>query len=187
MSEPTRGGICFSARSDAERNTAMKKPMAAIVAILAAISPALAGGPDADDANPAARTLQRTLQQTPNTGGVAPDRTTTASLGDKFDAAIAGMRSAGQSAEQVKTMTRIGDIKVVDVGTSDDASRRAAIDKAAADNRSGIESLQAAVRSNNALSTALKAQSAAPEKVVATRLDTDGSLTIYVDKSADFR
>jgi hypothetical protein len=80
-------------------------------------------------------------------------------------------------------MTKVAFVQIVDVGSGEEAERQA-VDKAAAQNREGIKSLQDAIRANTALAAKLAEKSVKPESVVATKLNDDGSLTVYVDKSA---
>jgi hypothetical protein len=125
--------------------------------------------------------MSGSVQQTPNTGGVAPAEGAAAQGQSPAEAAIAGMRSGAESAKRVQTMSKVAFVRIVDVGGKND---QAAVEKAASENRESIKSLREAVKANAALSAKLEEKSVKPESVVAARLNDDGSLTIYIDKSA---
>ncbi len=121
--------------------------------------------------------------QTPNTGGLKTDMGTTASVGNKFDEAIAGIQLSKDSARRVKTMSKVSSVHVVDVGHGS-VKKQAALTKAIGDNRAGVVGLQDAIDKNASLKAKLRGKSVDPSDVVATKLRSDGSLTVYVDKSA---
>jgi hypothetical protein len=141
-----------------------------------------AAGPP-NNANTATRVMSGSVQQTPNTGGVAPEDDAPAQGRSPTDAAIAGMRSSAESAMRVQSMKKVAFIEVVDVGSGEKAEQ-AALDRAASENSEGINGLRDAIRANAPLSAKLEEKSVRVEDVVATSLNDDGSLTVYVDKSA---
>ncbi|MBN9075223.1 MAG: hypothetical protein BGN87_03880 [Rhizobiales bacterium 65-79] len=155
---------------------------AVIAGILLSSLPAFAAGP-ANNTNKATKAMSDSVQQTPNTGGVAPEDSAPAQGQSKLDIVVAGIRRSADSAKRVQSMTKVAFVQIVDVGSGEEAERQA-VDKAAAQNREGIKSLQDAIRANTALAAKLAEKSVKPESVVATKLNDDGSLTVYVDKSA---
>jgi hypothetical protein len=159
----------------------MKKTTIGIAAIcmLAPAFPSLAAGPR-NDTNGATSKMSNSIQQTPNTGGVAPADNGAAQKQDPLDAAIDGMRKSQESAKRVQSMKKVAFLRIVDVGSSGD---KAAIGRAATENRDGIKALRDAIGANAALRGKLADKSLKPEQVVAVKLNDDGSLTVYVDKS----
>ncbi|MGN6464659.1 MAG: hypothetical protein ACTHLP_04140 [Rhizobiaceae bacterium] len=144
--------------------------------------PAFAAGP-ANNANKATKAMSDSVQQTPNTGGVAPAEGAATPGESAIDSAIAGIRASGDSARRVQSMSKVASIQIVDVGSGGE-SERGAVAKAASENRTGIKSLQDAIQANTALNAKLQEKSVKPQDVVATKLKDDGSLTVFVDKSA---
>jgi hypothetical protein len=159
----------------------MKKIATGAVACMLVLSlPSFAAGPR-NDTNDATRTMSDSVQQTPNTGGVAPEDSGAAQKESPPDAAIAGMRKSQESAKRVQSMSKVAFLRVVDVGKGGD---KAAVDKAATENRDGIKALQDAIRANASVQGKLTEKSVKPESVVAVKLNDDGSLTVYIDKAA---
>jgi hypothetical protein len=144
--------------------------------------PAFAAGP-ANNANKATKAMSNSVQQTPNTGGVAPAEGAATPGASPLEAAIAGIRASGDSARRVQSMKKVASIQIVDVGSGGE-SERGAVEKAASENRADVKSLQDAIEANAALNAKLQEKSVKPQDVVATKLKDDGSLTVFVDKSA---
>jgi hypothetical protein len=155
---------------------------AAMTCMFVLSPPTFAAGPP-NSANTAARAMGGSVQQTPNTGGVAPEDAAPVQGRSSADAAIAGMRSSAESAMRVQSMKEVAFVQVVDVGSGDKAEQTA-LDRAASENSDGIKGLRDAIRANAPLSAKLDEKSVRVEDVVATSLNDDGSLTVYVDKSA---
>lgn len=142
--------------------------------------PSIAAGPR-NDTNKATRSMSDSVQQTPNTGGVAPEDSGVAQKQSPVDAAVAGIRASEEGAARVQSMKKVAFLRVVDVGASSD---KAEIDKAVAANRNGVKALQDAIDANASLQVKLKEKSIKSKQVVAVKLNDDGSLTVYVNKSA---
>lgn len=142
--------------------------------------PSIAAGPR-NDTNKATRSMSDSVQQTPNTGGVAPEDSGVAQKRSPVDAAVAGIRASEEGAARVQSMKKVAFLRVVDVGASSD---KAEIDKAVAANRNGVKALQDAIDANASLQVKLKEKSIKSKQVVAVKLNDDGSLTVYVNKSA---
>ena len=142
--------------------------------------PSIAAGPR-NDTNKATRSMSDSVQQTPNTGGVAPEDSRAAQKQGPVDAAVAGIRASEEGAARVQSMKKVAFLRVVDVGASSD---KAEIDKAVAANRNGVKALQDAIDANASLQVKLKEKSIESKQVVAVKLNDDGSLTVYVNKSA---
>jgi hypothetical protein len=142
--------------------------------------PSIAAGPR-NDTNKATRSMSDSVQQTPNTGGVAPEDSGAAQKQSPVDAAVAGIRASEEGAARVQSMKKVAFLRVVDVGASSD---KAEIDKAVAANRNGVKALQDAIDANAPLQVKLKEKSIKSKQVVAVKLNDDGSLTVYVNKSA---
>jgi hypothetical protein len=154
---------------------------AAMTGMLVLCAPAFAAG-SANNTNNATKAMSDSVQQTPNTGGVAPEDTAPKQGESSVQAAISAMRSSEESATRVKSMTKVAFVQVVDVGSG--KSDQSAIDKAASENRAGIKSLQDAIQENTSLKAKLDEKSVKAADVVATKLNDDGSLTVYIDKSS---
>jgi hypothetical protein len=157
----------------------------AIIGIAAACTfvlavPAFAAGPR-NDTNSATRSMSDSVQQTPNTGGVAPEDSGAARKQSPLDAAVAGIRASEDGAARVQSMKKVASLRIVDVGAGGDKTE---IDKAVAENRNGVKALQDAIEANASLQVQLKEKSIRSEQVVAVKLNDDGSLTVYVNKSA---
>jgi hypothetical protein len=142
--------------------------------------PSFAAGPR-NDANSATRSMSDSVQQTPNTGGVAPEDSSAARKRSPLDAAVAGIRASEDGAARVQSMKKVAFLRIVDVGSG---GGKAEIDKAVAENRSGVKALRDAIHANTPLQGKLKEKSIEPDQVVAVKLNDDGSLTVYVNKSA---
>jgi hypothetical protein len=160
-----------------------KSAIAAAATCLFVLSPpSFAAGPP-NNANTATKAMSGSVQQTPNTGGVAPAEGAAGQGQSPVEVAISAMRSSADSAKRVQTMSKVAFVQIVDVG-SGGKTDQAAVQKAASENREGIKSLQDAIQANAALSDKLGEKSVKSESVVAAKLNDDGSLTIYIDKSA---
>lgn len=153
---------------------------AAAACMLVLTVPSFAAGPR-NDANDATRTMSDSVQQTPNTGGMAPEESGAAQKQSPLDAAVAGIRASEEGAARVQSMSKVASLRIVDVGAGGD---KAAIDKAITESRNGIKALRDAIRANDPLQSKLKEKSIKPEQIVAVKLNDDGSLTVYVNKSA---
>ncbi|MDN5927926.1 MAG: hypothetical protein L0I29_12705 [Hyphomicrobiales bacterium] len=160
----------------------MRKATVGVAAawMLALAVPSFAAGPR-NDANSATSKMSDSVQQTPNTGGVAPADSGAGERQSPLDAAVAGIRASEEGAVRVQSMKKVASLRIVDVGAGSD---RTAIDKAVAENRSGVKALRNAIRANNPLQGKLGEESIRPEQVVAVKLNDDGSLTVYVEKPA---
>jgi hypothetical protein len=142
--------------------------------------PSFAAGPR-NDTNKATWSMSDSVQQTPNTGGVAPEDSGAAQKQSPVNAAVAGIRASKDGAARVQSMKKVAFLRIVDVGAGSD---KAEIDKAVAENRNGVKALQDAIHANAPLQGKLKEKSIEPDQVVAVKLNDDGSLTVYVKKSA---
>lgn len=158
----------------------MRKATIAVAAASALVLavPSFAAGPR-NDANSATRSMSDSVQQTPNTGGVAPEDSAAARKQSPLDAAVAGIRASEDGAARVQSMKKVASLRIVDVGSGG----KAEIDKAVAENRSGVKALRDAIHANAPLQGKLKEKSIEPDQVVAVKLNDDGSLTVYVNKS----
>jgi hypothetical protein len=144
--------------------------------------PSFAAGPP-NNTNTATRAMSGSVQQTPNTGGVAREDGGATPGQGSVDAAIAGIRSSAESAKRVQSMSKVAFVQIVDIGSGGE-EERVAIDKAVSENRDGINGLRDAIRANAPLSARLDEKSVKPESVMATKLNDDGSLTVFIDKSS---
>jgi hypothetical protein len=152
----------------------------AVACTLVLAVPSFAAGPR-NDTNKATRSMSDSVQQTPNTGGVAPEDSGAAQKQSPVDAAVAGIRASEEGASRVQSMKKVASLRIVDIGAG---SGKAEIDKAIAANRNGVKALQDAIDANAPLQVKLKEKSIKSEQVVAVKLNDDGSLTVYVNKSA---
>jgi hypothetical protein len=144
--------------------------------------PSFAAGPP-NNTNKATKAMSDSVQQTPNTGGVSPEDTTKAHADDSADSAVSAMRASAQSTTRVKSMTKVAFVKIVDLGSSGEGDQKA-IETASSENRGDIKKLQDAIQANDSLRAKLEEKSVKPGDVLATKLNDDGSLTVYVNKAA---
>lgn len=142
--------------------------------------PSIAAGPR-NDANKATRSMSDSVQQTPNTGGVAPEDSGAAQKQSPVDAAVAGIHASEDGAARVQSMKKVAFLRIVDVGTGAD---KAVIEKAVAANRKGVKALRDAIDANASLHVKLEEKSIKSGQILAVKLNDDGSLTVFVQKPA---
>jgi hypothetical protein len=108
--------------------------------------------------------------------GTATDGDTTVGAPVKLEPVLTAISSGKKASSAIKKATTIGAVEVVDLSTVADSK----LQKAIAKNQTAIKQLQASVRSNAQLSSALEAQGVDASQIVAANFQSGGALTVYV-------
>jgi len=150
---------------------------ASIIALAAAAAPALAqtGTLNGDAAGSAAGTVTTPV----NPDIVVPDVSTTSSTNATggLDAALAAINGSKDSANQLGAVTAVSTVNVVKIGELDaSGSLKGAVDA----NKDNATGLQAAIKANAAVSAKLKEQNIDVSSVVGSKVEADGSITVFV-------
>lgn len=111
--------------------------------------------------------------------GTGTDAGTTASTASDMDSFVTILGTGSDAARTIGTMKQVSSVTVVN--TSDLAkANKQAYDAALNNNVKPITDLQAAVAANEAFSTELVKSKVQATDVVATKVNADGSVTVYV-------
>lgn len=155
----------------------MKRTIALAAASMIAVA-GLAAPSFAEDAmKPAAGT------ETQSGTTASPDAATTASTTAEVDtsALIAAIGANQTSVTQIPTITDVSKLKVVkvsDIATADEDKTK--LETALSENKEQVTALQTAVDANAALKAELEKQQVEASSVVATKMEADGSMTVFV-------
>lgn len=155
----------------------MKRTIALAAASMIAVA-GLAAPSFAEDAmKPAAGT------ETQSGTTASPDAGTTASTTAEVDtsALIAAIGANQTSVTQIPTITDVSKLKVVkvsDIATADEDKTK--LETALSENKEQVTALQTAVDANAALKAELEKQQVEASSVVATKMEADGSMTVFV-------
>lgn len=108
------------------------------------------------------------------------DTSTTASTGTKADlgTVLSAIQASGNTATAIQTMTTVGAVNIVKLSPT--GNDKQALDKAVDDNQADITGVQAAIMANSALKTKLDAETIDTSAIVAARIESDGSVTVFV-------
>lgn len=114
------------------------------------------------------------------TGGVSPDTGTTAAV--EAEPTIADLTAAidanATSATQIGTITDVSEVKVVKV--SELGGNATDLQAKLTEKQDDLTKLQSAVEANAALKAELDKQQVEVSSVVATEIEADGAVTVYV-------
>jgi len=166
-----------------KRNLLLAASVAAIAAFSVpafAESPAQAEDPDSTgqtQINPGAQQLNA---EEPNQA----DTTTTGAIAVSDIETLSPVMAAGtRTAGQIQTITTVGEIKVVHVNDWASANKQA-FDAAMSQNMKPINDLQAALAANTAVGARMTEQKVQATHVIASQVQPDGSLVLYVYEGA---
>ena len=169
----------------------MKRTLAMITAVLmASAAPALAGEAMKKDAVDAQLGTSTETQIEADAGTSTDmdagadldiDTGTTASTGAdaNFGSVISAIQADQTSPAEIESMTDVSGVEVVRVSELQ-GSDPAALDNALEQNNAQVTELRTAIEANPAITAKLEEEAVDVSSVVATKMDTDGSLTIYV-------
>jgi hypothetical protein len=154
-----------------------------LVAGLATAPVSAAGENQADKVQDAAGAPPSKTDKTPNTGGVAPDKGTTGSVANDGTindllSAIADSRTTATAIGAMRQVSRLNVVKVSTMVKGDDAR---SVANAVKDSGPDHKALQSAIRNNPALNAKLQAKKTKPSRIVAARIEADGTVTIFAD------
>ncbi len=108
------------------------------------------------------------------------DMTTTASTTvESIETLMPVMAAGTTTAGQIQTLTQVSTVHVIRVNDWASANKQA-FDAAMSQNMKPVSDLQAALAANTAVSTRLGEQQVMPGKVVASQIQSDGSMVVYV-------
>ncbi len=129
-----------------------------------------------DAARPAAPAETSTTTVSPDVGTTQSTRPVT-----DLEAVKAAVNANDRSAKQIPTIAGIGTIKVVRLSDIEaDATDRQVLDSMLSAAKDKVDLLQKAIAGNAALKAALDKERVEPSAIVATRLEADGSLTVFL-------
>jgi hypothetical protein len=151
-----------------------------ILALAAFATPSFAESPaQSGDADATGQT-----QINPGVQQLNTDQGTTASTSPADMTTVTTLMGEGTTtAGQIGTITEVSTVNVVRVDDWADAEKQA-FDAAMSQNMQPIKDLRAAISGNTALTAALDAQQVQPAEVVASQINADGSVTVYVRSGA---
>ncbi len=114
--------------------------------------------------------------------GANVDASTTASTAAKasFGTVMSSIKAGKSNAASIQSLTDVNTVNVVRVGDLANGNNMQALDKAVVDAKADIDGLHTAIDANAALKAKLDAQSVTTSSIVATTVESDGSLTVYV-------
>jgi hypothetical protein len=121
--------------------------------------------------------------QTPNTGGVAPDNEKTGSIArdNAMNTLLSAIAQTHSTATAVSAMKQVSGIRVVRIGDIAKGDDARTVANAMKDSSNDRKALQAAVRSNPALSVKLKSKKTSASQVVAAKIEADGTVTFFAN------
>jgi hypothetical protein len=114
------------------------------------------------------------------TGGLSPDTGTTAVIEAKPTLAdvTAAIEDSGATASQIGTITAVGEVKVVKINEL--GGNATDLQTAVSENQEDVTKLRGAVEANPALKAELDKQKVEVSSVVATKIEADGAVTVFV-------
>jgi hypothetical protein len=114
------------------------------------------------------------------TGGMSPDTGTTAVIEKKPTLAdvTAAIEDSGATASQIGTITAVGEVKVVKINEL--GGNATDLQTAVSENQEDVTKLRGAVEANPALKAELDKQQVEVSSVVATKIEADGAVTVFV-------
>ena len=114
------------------------------------------------------------------TGGLSPDTGTTAVIEAKPTLAdvTAAIENSGATASQIGTITAVGEVKVVKINEL--GGNATDLQTAVSENQEDVAKLRGAVEANPALKAELEKQQVEVSNVVATKIEADGAVTVFV-------
>jgi hypothetical protein len=155
--------------------------LAASVAAMAAFSaPSFAESPaQSKDQDSTGQTqINSGSQQLNAETDTGTDLTTTASI-TSVETLLPVMATGTTVAGQVQTIKEVSDVKVVHVNDWASANKQA-WDAAMSQNMQPVKDLRAALTANKVVSARLATQQVLPSNVVASQIQPDGSMVVYV-------
>jgi hypothetical protein len=153
-----------------------------IAAVAALSAPAFAESPaQAKDPDSTGQThINSGAQQLNAEGGASTDMTTTASTTvESFETLVPVMAAGTTTAGQIQTLTKVSTVRIIRVDDWASANKQA-FDAAMSQNMKPVSDLQAALAANAAMNARLVEQQVVPGKVVASQIQPDGSVVVYV-------
>jgi hypothetical protein len=111
---------------------------------------------------------------TPDPGPTASTEATPPTMAD----VIAAIEANDTSAGQIGTITAVGEVKVVKI--SELGGNATELQTAVSENQENVTKLRSAVEANPALKAELDKQQVETTSVVATEIEADGAVTVYV-------
>lgn len=114
------------------------------------------------------------------TGGLSPDTGTAAVIEAKPTLAdvTAAIENSGATASQIGTITAVGEVKVVKINEL--GGNATDLQTAVSENQEDVAKLRGAVEANPALKAELEKQQVEVSSVVATKIEADGAVTVFV-------
>jgi hypothetical protein len=91
---------------------------------------------------------------------------------------IAAVKANDTTASQIGTITAVGEVKVVKI--SELGGSATELQTALTENHAGLTNLRSAVEANPALKAELDKQQVEVASIVATEIEADGAVTVYV-------
>lgn len=132
---------------------------------------------------PAAAQAQPGTQNGNTDAGTASDvdigKTQAGGAAPSVDDVLSAMNGSAAAVSTIKSMTTVSKVHVVRVGALPEADDTPSLDSAIEANRSQIDNLQGAIRTNTNLTAMLDRQKVDVSEIIATRTGDDGSLTVY--------
>lgn len=116
------------------------------------------------------------------TGGISPDTdttgATTTTAPPTMADVIAAIEANDTTVTQIGTITAVGEVKVVKI--SELGGSATELQTAVSENQEDVTKLRSAVEANPALKAELDKQQVETTSVVATQIEADGAVTVYV-------
>jgi hypothetical protein len=116
------------------------------------------------------------------TGGVSPDTdptgATTTTAPPTIADVIEAVKANDNSASQIGTITAVGEVKVVKIRELGGSATE--LQTALIENQADLTKLRSAVEANAALKAELDKQQVEVASIVATEIEADGAVTVYV-------
>ena len=161
-----------------KRNLLFATAFAMIAALSApsfAESPAQSKNPDSTGQTQ----INPGVQQLNTDGSDAADTTVTTSSIGTVETLVPVMAAGTTTAAQVQTITQVSTVRVIRVNDWASANKQA-FDAAMSQNMKPISDLQAALAANAAVNARLTEQKVITSNVVASQIQPDGSMVVYV-------
>lgn len=121
--------------------------------------------------------------ETPNTGGVAPDNEKTGSIArdSAMNTLLSAIAQTHSSATALGAMKQVRSVRVVRIGAIAKGDDARTVASALKDSSQDRKALQSAVRSNPALSAKLNSKGTNASQVVAAKIEADGTVTVFAN------
>ena len=160
-----------------EMKRTLRLAAASLIALGGFVAPSLA-----DDATKPASGMTGTESGTTTGGSMTPDTSTTGSTSAdaSVDDVVSAIGTAKTSAAQIGTITDASKVKIVRVSDLAAGENAAELEKALNENKEQVTELQTAVEANAALKAELDKQQVQATNVVATSIEADGTVTVFV-------